>query len=138
MPPAEVFLSHSSEDADMARRVARTLVSHGVPIFLAPSHLIGAQQWQDEVLKALQRCDWFMVLLSPQAVDSVWVRREVAFAPYEKRYRERIIPLTYKPCDMTPVECLNLSQKVDFCGNFQSGCRDLLRSWGIGLRPITT
>ena len=71
-----------------------------------------------------------MVLLSPQAVDSMWVRREVAFALYEKRYHERIIPLTYKPCNMTPVEWLNLSQKVDFTGDFADGCQDLFADLG--------
>src|SRR2546421_394486 len=74
MPPAEVFLSHSSADGEMAHRIAQILVAHGVPVFFSPRNIIGAQQWQDEILKALERCDWFLVLLSSDAVDSMWVK----------------------------------------------------------------
>jgi hypothetical protein len=134
MPPVEVFLSHSSEDADVARRVAEVLVSHGIPVFSTPSNLIGAQQWQEEILKALQRCDWFMVLLSPDAVNSLWVRREIAIALNDARFENHIVPLNYRACDMTRIAWLKLIQMVDFTGDFESGCRDLLRTWGVGLR----
>ncbi len=59
----------------MARRISGLLRRHGIPVFFSPQNIIGAQQWQDEILKALQRCDWFLVLLSPDAVDSMWVIR---------------------------------------------------------------
>ena len=45
MAPNEVFLSHSSEDQVTARRIAQTLVAHGVPIFYSPENIVGAQQW---------------------------------------------------------------------------------------------
>jgi hypothetical protein len=80
MHPREVFLSHASQDRALAESIARLLALHGVPSFYSPFNLIGAQQWQDEILKALQRCDWFVVLLSPDAIDSMWVRRETAYA----------------------------------------------------------
>lgn len=100
MRPVEVFLSHSSHDRRLAARLAETLTAHGVTVFFTPSDLIGGQQWQDEILKALQRCDWFIVLLSPHAVESMWVRRETAFALREKRYEDRITPLQYRPCNL--------------------------------------
>ncbi len=41
MPPREAFLSHSSEDRAMARRIAEMLGDHGVPTFYAPANVIG-------------------------------------------------------------------------------------------------
>ena len=32
------------------------------------------------------------------------------------------------------IEWLGLSQIVDFRGNYDDGCRDLLQIWGIGLK----
>ena len=96
MAPNEVFLSHSSEDQVTAERIAQTLVAHGVPIFYSPENIVGAQQWQNEILHALQRCDWFIVLLSPDAIESMWVKREVAFALNDSRYEDRIVPLNCK------------------------------------------
>jgi hypothetical protein len=43
MPPAEVFLSHSSVDQDMARRLADVFAAHGIPVFYSPRNIIGAQ-----------------------------------------------------------------------------------------------
>lgn len=93
MPPTEVFISHSSVDQVPASRLAAILVAHGIPVFDSPRNIVGAQQWQDEILKAMKRCDWFVVLLSPDSVESMWVRREIAFALREKRYENHIVPL---------------------------------------------
>jgi TIR domain len=134
MPPAEVFLSHSNHDLEMASRISAVLRRHGIPVFFSPQNIIGAQQWQDEILMALQRCDWFLVLLSPEAVDSMWVRREIAFALNERQYENRIIPLTYRPCETARVGWINLFQRVNFSAGFEAGCRELLRTWGIGLQ----
>ena len=135
MPPAEVFLSHASADAPMAERVAATLVAHNVPVFYGPRNIVGAQQWQDEILAALRRCDWFLVLLSPDAVESMWVRREFAFALGERRFENRIVPLAYRRADLGPLEWVRSLQVADFSGDYTAGARDLLRVWGIGLRP---
>jgi hypothetical protein len=118
----------------MAERIAGVLRDHGVPAFFSPSDLIGAQQWQNEILAALQRCDWFLVLLSPDAIESMWGRRETSYALNDRRYENRIVPLRYRECDLGPLDWLRLSQFVDFRGDFDAGCRDLLRVWGLGLR----
>lgn len=135
MPPAEVFLSHASRDGEMARRVAEAVRAHGVPVWFSPVNILGAQQWHDEIGAALQRCDWFAVLLSPDAVASKWVGRELVFALYDDRYNGRIIPIRYRDCDWRSLSwTLGGFQMIDLSGDFAAGCRDLLRIWGIGLR----
>ncbi len=81
----EVFLSHASRDQARARRLRELLLAHDVPVWFSPHHLRGAQQWQDEIGAALARCAWFMVLLTPNAVKSMWVKRELNYALIEKR-----------------------------------------------------
>lgn len=134
MPPLEVFLSHSSQDAAMAEAIAKVLGDHGVPVFYAPANLLGAQQWQQEILQALKRCDWFVVLLSPDATESMWAQRETAYALSDQRYQNKIVPIKYRDCDLGPLDWLRLFQIVDFRFDVQAGCRELLRIWGIGLK----
>src|SRR5436853_527421 len=88
MPPTEVFLSHANQDAPMPQDLATTLIRHAIPVSFSPVNVTGAQQWQDEILSALQRCDWFVVILSPNAVSSMWVKREVAYALQDRRYED--------------------------------------------------
>jgi hypothetical protein len=135
MHPAEVFLSHSSQDRDMASRVAEILRAHGVPVWFSQTDIVGAQQWHDEIGAALDRCDWFLVLLSPDAVLSKWVKRELLFALNNDRYQDRIVPIRYRDCDFKQLSwTLDQAETVDLSGEFDTGCRELLRIWGIGLR----
>jgi hypothetical protein len=135
MPPAEAFLSHSNHDRDMAARIARVLHAHGVPAWFSPTNILGAQQWHDEIGAALQRCDWFMLLLSPDAVSSKWVKRELTYALDDDRYNDRIIPVRYRNCNYKELSwTLSALQMVDLRSDFATGCRELLRIWGIGLQ----
>jgi len=134
MPPLEAFLSHSSEDRDVAENIAGVLREHRIPAFYSPANIVGAQQWQDEILIALNRCDWFLVLLSPASINSMWVRRETSYALADPRYEAKIVPLIYRDCDLGQLAWLKLFQMVDFRGEFVNGCRELLRIWGLELK----
>ena len=130
-PPGELFLSHASADRETASEIAITLKQLGIATFFAPSHIQGAQQWQDEILGALKRCEWFVVLLSPDSVKSMWVRRETAYALNESRYENRIVPVMLRDCDLESLDWLRLFQIVDFTGDRDAGYRNLRRVWGI-------
>ena len=131
--PSEVFLAHSSRDRKFGVRLADVVRGHGVPVWYSESNIVGARQWHDEIGRALNRCDWFVLILSPSSVKSRWVKHELLYALNEPRYDAHIVPVLYQKCD--PVELswtLNSFQAVDFGGRFSSGCEELLRIWGIG------
>ena len=136
--PKEVFLSHSSLDRSFADALAATLRRHGVPVWYS-TQIVGAAKFQDEIGRALQRCDWFAVILSPQSVDPVkcrWVRREVSYAIGEPRYDDRIIPILCEPCEVEKLNwVLKALQYVDFTKDPGDGYRELLRVWGLGYTP---
>jgi hypothetical protein len=133
--PKEVFLSHSSRNRKFARRLVKVMRAHGVPVWYSETHILGSQQWHDEIGKALKRCDWFILVLSPQAVQSIWVKRELHFALNKPRYDHRIIPIFYKDCDYESLSwTLENYQRVDFTQDFDDGCRALFRIWGIGYK----
>jgi hypothetical protein len=135
--PAEVFLSHSHHDQKLLLRVAGELRRHGVSVWYSQHGIVGAQKWISEIGKALGRCDWFIVLLTPNAVKSVWVEREVTMALTDhRRYNGRIIPVLARKCRqpqfMWPLAGV---QMISFTlRRFEDGIRDLLRVWGITYR----
>lgn len=131
--PREVFLSHSDRNRKFAGKLAEILARHGVPVWYSRRSLLGAQQWHDEIGRALRRCDWFIVILSPQSVRSEWVKRELVFALSHAQYRERITPVLHRPCDHEALSwTLGGFQMIDFTEDFDLACRDLLRVWGLG------
>jgi len=114
------------------RRLARLLADHGVRYWFSEAHILGAQQWHDEIGLALARCDWFLLILSPPAVKSKWVKRELLYALQDDRYLDRIVPILWRPCDAAALSWTLASfQWVDFTKDFQQASRDLLRIWGL-------
>jgi hypothetical protein len=133
--PQEVFLSHSSLDQQFAASIAEVMRRHGIPVWYSETNILGAQQWQAEIGNALRRCDWFTLILSPNSVDSMWVKRELAYALLQNRFENKILPLIYLPSDYESLSwTLPSFQMIDFTGSFDAGCTELLRVWGLGYR----
>lgn len=110
------------------------LVAHGVPVWFRPHHIKGAQQWQDEIGEALARCDWFMVMLTPAAIKSMWVKRELNAVLAEQRFDGHIIPLLFQKCDYRALSwTLPQFQFINFTKDYRKGCEQLLRIWNKSL-----
>lgn len=136
MLPTEVFLSHSDQDRQFATDLTEMMRVHGIPVWYSRTNILGAQQWHDEIGAALSRCDWFVLVLSPRSVKSIWVKREFLFALQQNRFVNRIVPILYEPCNWEQFSwTLSSFQMVDFIRTFEQGCRDLLRVWGLGYKP---
>jgi len=130
--PEEAFLSHASSDQARATSLSEVLVRHRVPLWFSPSQIAGAQQWHDEIGVAIRRCDWFLLLLSPSAIEARWVKRELIFALQNNRYDNRIVPLLYEPCDFESLSwVLPGFQTISFQESLDEGYRDLLKIWNI-------
>ncbi len=128
-----MFLSHSSRDRSFAEKLARVLRAHGIPVWYSGTDIVGAQQWLDEIGDALARCDWFIVVLSPSAVKSKWVKQELHYALRQTQYDETIVPVVRRKSDYEALSwMLENFQMVDFQQDFEGGCRELLRVWGVG------
>lgn len=130
-----IFLSHHHSDARFATRLAGFLRKHGLTVWYAPHAIRGAQEWEREIGAALRKSNWFLLVLSPKAMRSEWVYRELLFALNTKRYNRRITPLVYRPCN--PVQfsfAFAGIQRVTFTRGMADGLRDLLAIWDLKLR----
>jgi len=133
MIPKEVFLSHSSHNLPMAISVANTLRDHGVPVWFSPTNIMTAEQWHDEIGKALRRCDWFMVLLSNAAINSIWVKRELLYVLSHNQYDNHIMPVIIENCEYEDLSwTLGIFQMVDMTNDRENAFTQILRSWGLG------
>jgi hypothetical protein len=135
MIPKQVFLSHSAKDKQFVSSLAMVLKRHRVPFWYSKTSLQGAQQWHDEIGKALKKCNWFVLVLTPNSVKSQWVKHELMYALNNKRYKKRIVPLLLKPCKFANLSwTLADFQHIDFTKKRGDGYRALLKTWGIPYR----
>lgn len=75
-----VFLSYTSADKAHARRVHRILSQRpNLHVFTTES-LSAGENWESKLRDELARCEIFVVVLSPNSVDSKWVLHELGAA----------------------------------------------------------
>ena len=128
----EGFISHASKDAIFVKKLVKVFRKNGIPYWFSPSHIPGAVEWHDEIGRALNRCDWFLIVLSPNAVKSDWVKRELTYVLRQHRYQGRIIPVYYRQCEHALLSwTLAGFQFVDFRKSFDSECERRLKTLGV-------
>lgn len=137
--PKEVFLSHASADRESAELIADVLRTHGVPVWYSQTNIMSAQDWHDEIGNALRRCDWFLLLLSDQSIESVWVKRELTYALRHGQYDDHLLPVKLDPCDAERLSwTLDEFQTVTVNGDWDTAFTSILGAWGLdfeGLDP---
>ncbi len=100
-----VFVSHSHLDntfglrliADLRARISTEAVWYDVS-----GGLHGGDEWWREIVRQITARDIFLVILSPHALTSDWVPREMAMAYHLHVKRgKRLLPIYFRPCDLT-------------------------------------
>ena len=128
-------MSHAHDDAAFADDVAEALAKYGIDAWNAPYEICGSHEWEVKVQDALDRCNWLILVVTPVAMKSKWVRKELSYALHCKRYDGHIVPLVYRECNYHRYWLLSDLQYVDFTSDFATGCQALLKVWGIESHP---
>lgn len=98
----KVFLSHSSSDKDLARRLARDLQSAKVDVWLDQWEIgVGAELVQS-IERGVDETDFVVVLLTRASTTSDWVDREWRrkFDEELRSGRVAVVPVRGEPCDI--------------------------------------
>lgn len=98
----KVFLSYAESEREIARELASYLEGQGHRVWYRDGALFPGDNWALEIGKALEESDAMVALLSPQAMKSDWVRKEIEFALGAYQYRGRLIPVMVKPASDIP------------------------------------
>jgi len=88
-----VFLSHSRTNKLLARRVLTAIKQAGLEVWDEERHTYPSDNWAKLTGKALEKSDAMVALLTPDALESIVVDREVSFALGNIRFEYRLIPV---------------------------------------------
>jgi hypothetical protein len=122
-----VFISYSRKDLVFVERLSGDLKTAGLEVWYDLSGLEGGTRWGREIQNAIQQSEIFIVVLSPNSVESEWVEKEFMYANSQKR---KVIPLLYQPCE-TPMWFINL-HFIDVQGeNYARNFWIILKAMGI-------
>ena len=104
-PKLRVFLCHSSEDKPAVRELYRQLLSDGFDPWFDEENLIGGQEWEEEIFKAVRSADVVVVCLAKHWVNSAgYTQKEIKLAldvaDEQPEGAIFIIPLRLDDCDV--------------------------------------
>jgi hypothetical protein len=74
------FISYSRADSGFAIRLAKDLRSAGYDVWLDQLDIPTGSRWDDEVEFALENCTTFLIILSPESLQSQNVKDEIGYA----------------------------------------------------------
>jgi serine/threonine protein kinase len=125
---SRVFVSHSTKDREFVEQeIVGLLERNGVPTWYAKADIDSATEWERTIVKGLESCDWFLLVMSPRSAASEWVRDELSWA-FAKR-PGKILPVLVEACEAYDFHIrLPRVQHVDFTGDREEARRRLLEA----------
>ncbi len=103
--PLKVFLCHAHDDKAKVRELYRYLRRRGIKPWFDEVDLVGGQDWQVEIPKALLTSDAIIICLTKNAVDKEgYIQKEIKFA-LDKALempegRIFLIPIRFEECEV--------------------------------------
>lgn len=98
----QVFLSHVKSDGDWARELSQQLSAAGIRVVDPFNELLPGDNWSLKIGQALDESEAMIVLISPEAVKSDWLRSEIQYALGSEKFQNRLIPVEVEPTDDFP------------------------------------
>lgn len=99
----QVFISHAAADESIAKKVATVLEREKFKVWY-DRRILPGQNWADQIGKALRESRAMVVLLTPAALASDRVLREIQYALGDEAYSNRLIPVIFGSPEKLPKE----------------------------------
>jgi tetratricopeptide (TPR) repeat protein len=139
MAQPNVFLSHSSKDADFTHRLEADLQAAGAKVYRVSADQPG--DFQERINEALAACEYVVLVLTPYSLASKWVKLEINAAIRLKQQGQikEILPVQAVSVDQKAIPPLwGIFNIFDATGDYASAQDALLRAVGLsaaGQRP---
>jgi TolB-like protein/Flp pilus assembly protein TadD len=95
---ADIFISYSNFDKEKASKLSQRLRQSGFSVWIDETNISAASQWSTEIVRAIEECKVFLILLSVHSFGSHNVIKELSLASEEKKH---IIPVELEHVELT-------------------------------------
>ncbi len=96
----EIFISYSRRDSEFVARLASDLDAQVAGVWFDQSTIQLGQKWHDEIMEGIHNCKAFILVLSPDSIQSRYVQEEVSKA---LELGKTIFPVIYRPAEWNGV-----------------------------------
>lgn len=95
----DVFISYRRKDLTFVTQLHNELTQRGISAWFDKESIEVADHWRTSIAEGIRDCKVFILVLSPDAVQSPNIRKEVDLA---ETHNKRIVPLLWRKTDIPP------------------------------------
>ena len=111
MRESKIFISYSRADWDsFVVQLVAHLKAHGVNVWVDQHLLVGGADWMDSIGEALDTCERLILVMSPEALASSYVKMEYR---YFINHQKPVIPVLWRTVSKYPFELATIHY-IDF------------------------
>jgi hypothetical protein len=128
---SSVFISHSFDDAAFVSQLSRDLRAHNYDArsmadVVGDTNKLSSAELDPRLTEAISAGTFFLPVLTPAAVGSSWIHKELAVAIESESQSDsvKILPLLSQACLLLPE--LGLRSPIDFTRSYADGLASLL------------
>ncbi len=82
---ADVFISHSTSDREVANAICKQLETDGLKCWIAPRDIEGGDAWDEAIMKGIAQAGVLLLTFSEGSTDSEYVKKEIMYAQSKKK-----------------------------------------------------
>ncbi len=127
--PIQVFLSHSSADNALAKRICKGLKDAGYGVYFYEAEKRAGKNYVAEISKQLSNSQFVAVMFSKESVESPWVEEEWT-SKFKKGMdtgrQDCVLPILVDDCEVP--DLLSNRNHADFRTDYDSGLKELLKT----------
>ena len=107
---ADLFISYSREDSDIARRLQAKLTEEQRDVWIDWEDLPATAEWWEKIRDSILTSDNFLIIISPNSIASPICHLEIACAI---ELHKRTVPIKYRDTDETEAFATLISQPLN-------------------------
>jgi len=99
---AKVFISHAASDESLASQLAEQLERAGLEVLNPYEEIVPGENWAEKVAHGLEESDFMLIVITPGAMKSEWLRNDINYALSSKKFRDRLVTVLVGPTMESP------------------------------------
>lgn len=125
---AKIFLSHSSKDKSLARKIAEDLKNQDMDVWFDEWEILVGDPITQKIDTGLEECKFVAVLLTKNSVESGWVAKEWQSKIGREATEKMVFVLPLKADDCRIPQLLIDKRYADFSRDYNQGINELIAS----------
>ena len=121
----DVFISYSSSEYNEAKHTKNILTENGFSCWMAPESIPAGSDYSAEIEDAIRDCGVFVLMLSAQSQQSIWVPKELGMA---LSFHKTVLPFHIDASDIVKPFTFHLTnvQRIEAYENISAAYEELV------------